>query len=121
MNHPPLAELPVVIEPWSGRLCGSSELPATGQAIAREVDGRTIAVFNVAGTLYCVDDHCTHSRSSLSGDGRCEGTIVECALHRARFCLQTGRPLAGPTRRPLRVYDIEIRGEDVLARERVRG
>jgi nitrite reductase/ring-hydroxylating ferredoxin subunit len=105
---------------WSGVLCARGELPPPGGALARDIGDRRLAVFNIDGTLHCVDDYCTHSRSSLSGEGHCEGTTVECALHRARFDLTTGRPLAGPTRRPLRVYDLDLEGDWVRAVERRR-
>jgi 3-phenylpropionate/trans-cinnamate dioxygenase ferredoxin subunit len=102
---------------WVARLCPVSDLPGVGKAIAREVSGRRIAVFNVAGTLYALDDLCTHAHSSLSEEGTLCGLIVECALHRAQFNLETGRPVRGPTRKPLRTYELRIDGQEVTAVE----
>ena len=52
-----------------------------------------IAVFNVDGDLYAIDDTCTHQDASLS-DGWLEGCAVECPLHAACFDLRTGAPAA---------------------------
>jgi 3-phenylpropionate/trans-cinnamate dioxygenase ferredoxin subunit len=105
------------VQSWCARLCPLAELPGVGKTIAREVAGRRIAVFNVAGTLYALDDLCTHAHSSLSEEGTLCGLIVECALHRAQFNLETGRPVRGPTRKPLRTYELRIDGEEVTAVE----
>ena len=46
---------------------------------------------------------------------------IECPCHRGLFDLATGRPLAGPPRRPLTRIEIERRGNDLYAiREELR-
>jgi 3-phenylpropionate/trans-cinnamate dioxygenase ferredoxin component len=103
---------------WSARICAVSELPVAGTALARDVEGRRIAIFNVGGRYYAIDDLCTHAQSSLSGDGRVCGLLVECALHRAEFSLETGRAMRGPTRRPLRAYELSFAAGEVVATEK---
>jgi 3-phenylpropionate/trans-cinnamate dioxygenase ferredoxin component len=68
-------------------VCKVTDFPP---ATARTLDiNPPIAVFNVDGSFYAIDDTCTHEVWSLA-DGYIHGTQVECALHSARFDLRTG-------------------------------
>ena len=67
-----------------------------------------LAVFNVEGVLYAIDDTCTHAKASLS-DGDVEGCMVECPFHMAQFDLRTGRPRSLPASKPVRTHAVEIR------------
>src|SRR5215213_5280119 len=70
-----------------------SDIPV-GESV--RVQGQVaIAVFNVDGELFAIDDTCTHQDASLS-DGWIEGCAVECPLHAACFDLRTGRPSGPP-------------------------
>ncbi|MFB9565768.1 bifunctional 3-phenylpropionate/cinnamic acid dioxygenase ferredoxin subunit [Saccharopolyspora hordei] len=66
-----------------------------------------IAVFNVEGEFYAIDDTCTHQDASLS-DGWLEGCAVECPLHAACFDLRTGRPSGPPARKPVRTHQVVV-------------
>ncbi|KID29987.1 ferredoxin subunit of nitrite reductase and ring-hydroxylating dioxygenase [Prauserella sp. Am3] len=66
-----------------------------------------IAVFNVDGELYAIDDTCTHQDASLS-DGWLEGCAVECPLHAACFDLRTGQPSGPPAKKPVRTHAVSI-------------
>ncbi|GDY29677.1 bifunctional 3-phenylpropionate/cinnamic acid dioxygenase ferredoxin subunit [Gandjariella thermophila] len=66
-----------------------------------------IAVFNVDGALYAIDDTCTHQDASLA-DGWLEGCFVECPLHAASFDLRTGMPTCLPAKRPVNVYPVHV-------------
>lgn len=52
--------------------------PGAGRAF--EVEGNSIAVFNVDGKLYAIDDSCPHQGSSLAM-GSLEGCVVTCRSH----------------------------------------
>ncbi|MGH3437788.1 MAG: bifunctional 3-phenylpropionate/cinnamic acid dioxygenase ferredoxin subunit [Sciscionella sp.] len=85
---------------------GSLEDIPDGEAV--RVDGITpIAVFNVNGTLYAIDDTCTHQDASLA-DGWVEGCAVECPLHAACFDLRTGHVNGPPAKRPVRTHEVLI-------------
>ena len=77
-----------------------------------------IAVFNVDGELYAIDDTCTHQDASLS-DGWIEGCAVECPLHAACFDLRTGRPSGPPAKTPVRTHDVVVENGQVHVRESV--
>ena len=60
---------------------GRSRIPLLKAAgIGRAKEGR-ITLANVAGTVYAIDDSCTHRGCSL-GDGKLDGTTVQCACRR---------------------------------------
>ncbi|MGH6787110.1 MAG: Rieske (2Fe-2S) protein [Novosphingobium sp.] len=53
------------------------------------VEGRQIAVFNVAGELFAIDNSCPHAGGSLFS-GKLEGRVVRCPSHGLRFDLASG-------------------------------
>ena len=67
---------------------------------------------NVEGTIYAVDDTCTHEDSSLSL-GCLREDKVKCTLHGSWFSVITGEPSEEPADEPLRCYPIEIRNEEI--------
>ena len=83
-----------------------------GTAIAVDVEGHTVALFNVKGTLYAIDDTCTHRGGPLS-EWEVEGTVVTCPLHGARFDVTTGQVLGPPAAKGVARYDVRVDGEDV--------
>ncbi|MDE2509265.1 MAG: non-heme iron oxygenase ferredoxin subunit [Planctomycetota bacterium] len=96
------------------RVCASSELPVGGKHLAI-VDGRALALFNVGGTAYAIDDVCTHDGGPLA-EGDLEGSEVMCPRHGARFDVRTGKALCMPAFEPVAVHAVEIRGDDVFVR-----
>ncbi|MNR46817.1 Ferredoxin CarAc [compost metagenome] len=48
-----------------------------------------MALFNVGGQLYAIDDSCPHQGASLCG-GRLEGKVIQCCAHGLRFDLASG-------------------------------
>jgi 3-phenylpropionate/trans-cinnamate dioxygenase ferredoxin subunit len=74
--------------------------------------GRDIAVFNVGGRFYAIDDTCTHEKASLS-EGDLLDTVVECPRHGAQFDLATGRVLSLPAVKDVRAYRVSVEGDEV--------
>ena len=68
---------------------------------------RRIAVVNEAGTLYAVDDTCTHVGGSLS-EGSCENGIITYSWHGAEFRLCDGEGHGQPAYRGLTVYPVVV-------------
>ena len=75
------------------------DLPPGDARIVALADGREIAVFNVEGTYYAIDNRCPHQGGPL-GKGPVEGTVVTCPLHRFKIDLRDG---VCPWNRVLRV------------------
>lgn len=60
-----------------------------GQRAVVQVQEKSIALFNVDGTIYAIDDSCPHAGSSLAS-GKLDGRTVQCPAHGLRFDLATG-------------------------------
>ncbi|MFF9377629.1 bifunctional 3-phenylpropionate/cinnamic acid dioxygenase ferredoxin subunit [Streptomyces griseoluteus] len=87
-------------------VCRLEDLPE-GESL-RLATAPPIAVFRTDdGSLYAVDDTCTHQDASLS-EGWLEGCLVECPLHAAAFDLRTGAPTCLPARRALRTHLVTV-------------
>ena len=85
---------------------------APGNAAAFDVEGQTIAVFNVNGTFYAIDDTCPHSGGPLS-QGELEETKVTCPWHGAQFDLKNGEVLSPPAFEGVRSYKVVVEGGDL--------
>lgn len=82
---------------------------APGRIKVAEVGERRIAVCNVSGRFYAIDDVCTHDGGSLD-QGELIGEQVECPRHGARFDVKTGRAVRLPAVMPVETY--EVRQQD---------
>jgi nitrite reductase/ring-hydroxylating ferredoxin subunit len=82
-----------------------------GHAARVEIDDVPVAIFNVDGEFYAVDDTCSHQEASLSeGDLDVDRCAIECPLHGSAFDLRTGEVLSLPAVEPVRVHQLEVRG-----------
>jgi nitrite reductase/ring-hydroxylating ferredoxin subunit len=85
---------------------------APGAVKRIEAGGRAIALFNIDGAFYALDDRCTHMRARPS-DGYVEGAIVECPLHFGKFDIRTGKAISAPCTVDVRIYPVERDGDSV--------
>jgi nitrite reductase/ring-hydroxylating ferredoxin subunit len=83
-----------------------------GKAIAVELTGQRIAVFNVEGTYYAIGDTCTHRGGPLS-EGEVQGTTVTCPWHGAQYDLQTGNVLSPPAPQGVHNYKVVVEDDDI--------
>ncbi|KPK57077.1 MAG: non-heme iron oxygenase ferredoxin subunit [Gammaproteobacteria bacterium] len=81
---------------------------APGDYEIAETDEHVVAVFNVDGELYAIEDVCTHDGEELTG-GPVEGDQIICPRHGARFCLRSGKALTAPAYEDLPTYPVRIR------------
>lgn len=88
-----------------------SRLPP-GSAAAFDVEGARIALFNVGGTIYAIEDTCTHAGASLA-EGQVEGTRVTCPWHGAEFDLTSGSALTPPAFEGVRTFKVVVEGPDI--------
>ena len=51
-----------------------------GQGIVAEANGKTLAVFNVDGTIHAINNTCCHREGPL-GEGELDGDIAPCSWH----------------------------------------
>jgi 3-phenylpropionate/trans-cinnamate dioxygenase ferredoxin subunit len=83
-----------------------------GEAKVFAANGKHIAVCNVDGTLYAIDDVCTHDGGPL-GEGFLEGDQIECPRHGARFDVKTGKALTLPAVLPVNSYPVRVDGDEI--------
>ena len=92
------------------RACAVSDVaPGTGKLVA--VDGKEIALFNVDGTFYALDNECPHRGGPL-GEGDLEGCIVTCPWHAWQYDVRTGESITDDLK--VARYDVKVEGGDVL-------
>jgi nitrite reductase/ring-hydroxylating ferredoxin subunit len=88
-----------------------SEIP-TGAGKLIETGGKQIALFQVDGKLYAIDNNCTHVGGPLC-EGEVQNLIVECPWHGAQFSIETGQVQRAPARADIACYPVRQQGEDV--------
>jgi nitrite reductase/ring-hydroxylating ferredoxin subunit len=99
-------------------LCHSIEVPPGAIVSIARPDGEPVAVCNVDGTFYVLEDLCSHGSSALS-EGRLLGCEVECALHKGRFDVTTGKATRRPAKRPVTTYLCTVQDGFVYLGERL--
>lgn len=92
-------------------VCRVSEVPPGG-AIKAEVNDLILAVFNIDGRIYVINDTCTHGPGSLS-EGYVDGDVVECNFHNGAFHIPSGAVAAAPCMIPVRTYAVTVDGDQV--------
>src|SRR5215469_662921 len=71
------------------RICAASELPQAGGVKEFNVDGRSLCVTNVGGTVCVLDGTCPHEGGPLA-EGTIEDGLVVCPWHGYAFDPRTG-------------------------------
>ncbi len=78
-----------------------------------DADGTAVAVFNLDGSYYAIQDVCTHDGGILS-NGVVEGDEIVCPRHGARFSITTGAVLGPPAYEDVRTFQVRVEGGRVL-------
>jgi nitrite reductase (NADH) small subunit len=92
------------------RVTGTTDVKS-GQGIVVEVNGKTLAVFNVDGAFHAIDNTCIHRGGPL-GEGDLEGSVVTCPWHGWQYDVTTGACVANPSAKVER-YEVKVEGTDV--------
>lgn len=83
-----------------------------GQARLVDVKGKRIALFNVDGQFFAVDNTCTHKGGPLA-EGEISGHEVTCPWHGATFDVRTGEVVNLPAPRGIARYGVRVTGIDI--------
>ena len=86
---------------------------AAGKGRAFAVGDKRVAVFNVDGGFYAIDDTCPHAGASLA-EGELEDGKICCPWHYAEFELATGNHTSAPATCGVTAYKVVVEGEDLL-------
>jgi nitrite reductase (NADH) small subunit len=76
------------------RLAAVADVPP-GEGRVIEAQGKTLALFNVDGAFYAIDNTCIHRGGPL-GEGDLEGRVVSCPWHAWRWDVTTGANVNNP-------------------------
>ena len=98
-------------------VCAASELPDGSMRLV-EHEGRKIGVFNCEGTLYAIEDRCSHDDGPLcEGDFDPEDGYAICPRHGAHVDIRSGRPLTLPAIFPVETFPVHV--EDGIVKVQV--
>ena len=92
-------------------ICKTSDVDE-GAAIRVDAEGLSLAVFNLNGAYYVLDDVCSHGPGSLS-EGYIKGDTIECDFHNGSFNIKTGEVVEPPCLIPQKTYKVVMDGETV--------
>lgn len=98
--------------------CTLDKIPANGSRGWVLVAAKTeIALFNIRGTVYAINNICPHEHSPLLAEGRIDkdALTVACPLHGWTYSLIDGRSVVGNSR--IRSYDVKVIGDEVWVEE----
>lgn len=94
------------------KVAALADIPAGASKLV-EVNQVRVALFNLDGELYAIEDVCTHDGGPLV-----EGTIVnqcqvQCPRHGARFDIRTGAALSFPAFEATNTYAVQVKDGEV--------
>ncbi len=87
-----------------------------GRMIRADLDDTPIILVNLAGSLYVLEDLCSHDGGTLS-DGELIGAMIECPRHGARFDVRTGALCAPPAVEGIHAFPVRIENGRVWVRD----
>ena len=92
------------------KVAALSEL-AAGTCKAVEAGGKVIALFNIDGNVYALDNTCLHRGGPL-GEGTLNGDVVTCPWHLWEYNVQTGEKVSSPAVK-VATYPVQVEGNDI--------
>ena len=92
-------------------VCETTALPAGYCRRFSLPDGNELAIFNVNGEYYAIENFCPHRGAPLSEGVMC-GHIVECGWHGWQFDVRTGECLT--VREEIRTFVVRVEEETVM-------
>jgi nitrite reductase (NADH) small subunit len=92
------------------RAAKTDELPA-GSIREFQVEGKTLAIANVDGKFYAINNTCLHRGGPL-GQGELTDKIVTCPWHGWQYDVTTGKLTMNPSA-GVECYATEVKGEDI--------
>ena len=90
-----------------------ADVPEAGSHLV-EVDDVRIALFNLNGEIYAIEDRCTHDGGPLVEGTIVNGCDVKCPRHGARFDIRTGAALSMPAFAPTGTFAVRVEGDKIL-------
>lgn len=86
---------------------------APGKACIVTVGEYRIALCNVDGEFFAIEDVCTHDDGPL-GEGQLQDCRIECPRHGAQFDVKTGQAVRMPAIVPVKTFPVRVSDGDVF-------
>ncbi|MEQ8673326.1 MAG: non-heme iron oxygenase ferredoxin subunit [Aggregatilineales bacterium] len=71
-----------------------------------------VAVFNIDGTYYAIEDVCTHDDGPLA-EGDLTGCVIACPRHGATFDIRDGKVLSAPALVDVPAYEVRVQNDEI--------
>lgn len=78
-----------------------------GERIVVEINRKWVAVFNVGGQYYAIQDICSHDEGELA-DGELDGREIVCPRHGGRFDLHDGKATKAPALVNIPAFEVRV-------------
>lgn len=85
---------------------------APGAAKTVTIDGKAVALMNVNGVFYAMDNACAHRGGPL-GEGVVDGEAIVCPWHGWQYDVKTGQCLTNPNAK-VTCYAVKQEGDHLL-------
>lgn len=96
-------------------VCDANAL-ADKENLIVDVDGTDVAVFNLNGQFYAIEDVCTHDGAEIAS-GELDGDEIVCPRHGARFCVKTGEVKCAPAYEDVDTFPVRVEQGKVQVRD----
>jgi nitrite reductase (NADH) small subunit len=83
-----------------------------GERKVVNLDGNIIAVFNIAGKFYAIENVCPHQGGPVGEGEVSEGDTVTCPLHEWRFNIKTGNSSEFPDIK-VKTFPVKVVGDEI--------
>lgn len=91
----------------------SRKAVADKKSLCVEASGKKLALFNLDGAFYAMDNACPHK-----GGPMCEGDVTDgvviCPWHSSEFEIAGGALKKGPATTDIKTYPVSVSGDDIL-------
>lgn len=94
----------------------TDEIPV-GDRLVVEYGRSWVAIFNVDGQYYAIEDLCSHDDGPLA-DGQLTECTIECPRHGATFDIRTGKVLSPPALVDIPTYQVRVIGNEIQIAQR---
>ena len=102
------------------RIIAKTNEITVGKKIKVTIESKEILIVNIDGTLYAVDNKCTHMGGSLY-DGDLDGYNVICPKHKTAYDLRTGKvsqqgkiAFLKINTSDINTYQVKIEGDNII-------
>ncbi|EKD67335.1 MAG: hypothetical protein ACD_48C00471G0002 [uncultured bacterium] len=92
-----------------------AEIPV-GRMKTVMVGGKRVAVANVDGEFFAIDDVCSHEECSLGSEGYLDGNVVICGCHGSNFDVTTGKVLSLPAPTDVTSYQTKVENGNIFVK-----